>query len=295
MEREHFSRSARMATTCSFAGCKCDNYREYLVAAAHLVVEGNCINCEHPVNLHPKKPTSDNFITEVEDLRRDILQEVLLALRQRSSFVTNTETRDELTHRLRRNKLLQFNDLFEREMDSLRVEWWPVGGQVDFPDFNSEETVHCQPFVSKILKLFVSGRVRVEGDGSERIIRSVPDPEAYKKKLSGQNLPDGVFYDGTGAQGTPAITMLLEVKGGGNTLFTPSEQGQLIGDLDRLMTAQPYRDFVIGVLTDGRRFWFLRCRRGNYENTFEETYLIEGERGWQVCTSIHVMYQRWYD
>ena len=53
--------------TCSFDGCNCDNYREELVGAAHLVLDGNCINCQHPANQHPRRPASKliNFIIEI--------------------------------------------------------------------------------------------------------------------------------------------------------------------------------------------------------------------------------------
>ena len=40
---------------CSFEGCLCDNYREEL-NGPHIVSQGNCMNCDHPVNFHPQKP-----------------------------------------------------------------------------------------------------------------------------------------------------------------------------------------------------------------------------------------------
>eukprot|EP01031_Cornospumella_fuschlensis_P036373 gene36373-44123_t len=42
--------------TCAHPGCTCDNYREELVKAPHLVRDGNCINCNHAVNQHPRCP-----------------------------------------------------------------------------------------------------------------------------------------------------------------------------------------------------------------------------------------------
>jgi len=45
-------------SVCSAQGCSCDNYLEELVNAAHLVSNGNCINCGHAVNQHARQPTS---------------------------------------------------------------------------------------------------------------------------------------------------------------------------------------------------------------------------------------------
>jgi hypothetical protein len=42
-------------TTCNYAGCKCDNFREEL-NGSHIVLNGNCLNCNHPVNAHPRRP-----------------------------------------------------------------------------------------------------------------------------------------------------------------------------------------------------------------------------------------------
>ena len=41
---------------CSFKGCSCDNHREELNGGPHIVSQGNCMNCNHPVNFHPRKP-----------------------------------------------------------------------------------------------------------------------------------------------------------------------------------------------------------------------------------------------
>ena len=48
--------------TCSHAGCGCVIFLEELIgAAAQMIVNGNCVNCGHPVNEHPRRPPG-NFI-----------------------------------------------------------------------------------------------------------------------------------------------------------------------------------------------------------------------------------------
>eukprot|EP01039_Chlorochromonas_danica_P010831 gene10831-12041_t len=42
--------------TCTHAGCGCINYNEDLMGAADMRLNGNCVNCGHPVNAHPRKP-----------------------------------------------------------------------------------------------------------------------------------------------------------------------------------------------------------------------------------------------
>ena len=43
-------------STCTHAGCTCDNFREELMGAPDMRLNGNCINCDHPVNAYPRQP-----------------------------------------------------------------------------------------------------------------------------------------------------------------------------------------------------------------------------------------------
>jgi hypothetical protein len=45
----------KMTEKCNHDGCLCDNSREELfAAAAQMILNGNCMNCLHPVNLHQR-------------------------------------------------------------------------------------------------------------------------------------------------------------------------------------------------------------------------------------------------
>ena len=48
---------------CAHGGCNCDLFREQLLAAApQMIADGNCVNCNHRVNEHPKQPTTGGFM-----------------------------------------------------------------------------------------------------------------------------------------------------------------------------------------------------------------------------------------
>eukprot|EP01039_Chlorochromonas_danica_P011972 gene11972-13564_t len=41
---------------CTHAGCGCVIYLEELLGAPDMRLNGNCVNCEHRVNAHPRRP-----------------------------------------------------------------------------------------------------------------------------------------------------------------------------------------------------------------------------------------------
>jgi len=55
--------------TCTHAGCGCDNFREELMGAADMRVNGNCLNCGHPVNAHPRRPAGKSILHSISDSR----------------------------------------------------------------------------------------------------------------------------------------------------------------------------------------------------------------------------------
>ena len=42
--------------TCNHDGCTCIMFIEELMGAADMRQNGNCLNCGHPVNAHPRRP-----------------------------------------------------------------------------------------------------------------------------------------------------------------------------------------------------------------------------------------------
>ncbi len=43
--------------TCTHDGSLCDIYKEELLdAAPYMITNGICINCQHPVSQHPRRP-----------------------------------------------------------------------------------------------------------------------------------------------------------------------------------------------------------------------------------------------
>lgn len=186
------------------------------------------------------------------------------------------------------------NYLSSQELDNnlekkWRVRWWPARGKTDFPSETSAEVEGCQPFVTQMLQLFVTGEVIVILDNNNKrrknvAIRSIPDPNAFKSKTIGNHSPDVVFYDGLDKRGTSAITLLGEVKSGGEGPFPSSEIGQVVDGMTRLMNKQHFRQRMYGFLTDGRRFLFLYCTRGvGSECKFHHSSTFEGKAGWQVA------------
>ena len=48
--------------TCTYAGCGCINYNDDLMGvASQMIFNGNCVNCGHPVNAHPRKPAGESI------------------------------------------------------------------------------------------------------------------------------------------------------------------------------------------------------------------------------------------
>eukprot|EP01033_Poteriospumella_lacustris_P015275 gene15275-10922_t len=89
-------------------------------------------------------------------------------------------------------------------------------------------------------------------------IRSLPEPQAFRKKTISLLSPDAVFYDGE-TRGEAAVTMLGEVKGRGSGDFLDDEVGQLIRGITRLLHCQMFRATLIGFLTAS-------CSRGVFDN-----------------------------
>lgn len=147
-----------------------------------------------------------------------------------------------------------------------------------------------------MLKLFVSGEVKAsklkrpkqaETDFESIKINYIPDPEAYSHASVGTKMPDIVFYDGLNKTGTMAIVLLGEVRPGGTGDFSDDEIGQVTDGLRRLLDKQPFRTIAIGFLTDGNRFFFVRCTGcANDDNDYEYSAVYLGCRGWQVCVLV---------
>jgi hypothetical protein len=206
-------------------------------------------------------------------------------LKNRPSFVSNTQSRAESVVNMIRNGDFTFSKKLDNTLKEQSVDWWPQGGRTDFPDENCRETDECQPFVSEMLNLFVSGKVKVKnlrGKTKEVIIRSIPFPEAFKTATVGNKSPDVVFFDGLNKTGSSAVTVEGEVKGGGKGEFSGDQIGQLTDGMSRLMNLQPFRKFMYGFLTDGRRFLYILCMWDNNEYRFEYSSTFVGQIGWQV-------------
>jgi hypothetical protein len=185
-------------------------------------------------------------------------------------------------------------------MQDYRVDWWPTGGSVDFPGVDTGETDICQPFVTTMLNLFVTGQVTVKqveegkakGKGrgkakaveTERVVtvKNIPRPSAYTDKRVGKRSSDISFHDGAGTAGVMSTTMLAEVRGGGEGDFPIEYVGQLTDGMIRLMQKQPFRWQMYGVLTDGCRFLFVQCLSDATGYAFYHSKTFEGKTGWQV-------------
>lgn len=215
---------------------------------------------------------------ELKEELREVREE---AARGRTSFASNTESRAERVKTLRANEDLTPSSDFDDTLQGLQVSWWPVGGKKTFPSADCMEKTTCQNFVSKMLALFQTGKVRViDGKvGKIVVVRSVPDPQAYQVNNRG---PDCLFYDGLNKTGNFAVTLEGEVKRGGKNKFSDDHIGQVTDGLQRLLDLQPERVEMIGLVTDGRRFQFVRIHRRHPSYHFDVSRVYLGETGWQV-------------
>ena len=217
-------------------------------------------------------------------------------MRNKPSFVSNSVTRAEAVQALIANKTLKFSKELDDELESLKVNWWPKDvSEDDFTKSGDDEKKVCQPFVTEMLKRFVTGKVeaisktqtkaKLRTKSASQSIRNIPDPEAYQHTSVGRKWPDVVFYDSLDKGGPYAIVLQGEVKRCQGRLkkFPDEEVGQLTDGLKRLLDKQPFRSTVIGFLTDGLRFYFLRYTRYIDEREeYEESSIYSRMQGWQV-------------
>lgn len=211
----------------------------------------------------------------------ELAREVKLK-RKQTSFVSNTQTRAEAVEYMIKEGLYEFSKAFDDWLGDRAVNWWPQGGSKIFPKRRSKEARDCQPFVSDMLRLFVTGKVTTEDQRSIKV-RNIPNPDAFREKTVDTTSPDSVFYDGA-KRGTSAISISGEVKGGGEGNFPPDEIGQLTDGMKRIMNVQPFRSEMTSFLTDGNRFLFVRIRRTEDGYQFQYSSIYSKKNGWQVMT-----------
>lgn len=234
------------------------------------------------------------------DIRDDIyrrLERIEEKQNNRTSLFSNTLTRAELVEELISTGALAHSAELDTFLGDHKVRWWPIDTAHRFPTLGDEERGECQTFVTAMLSKLVTQTVEVTIETNTRKkgvkkvtqvkIRSLPDPEAFRRKSIQQRYPDAVFYDGE-TRGEAAVTMLGEVKGTRSGDFRDDEVGQLIGGLMRLLRRPLFRATLIGFLTDGNRFMFVRgvCQRDG-DIRFGTSRIFKGTDGWQVSVNIH--------
>jgi hypothetical protein len=210
-------------------------------------------------------------------------------MKQWTSYIPATLTRVELVDGLVHRDELRGSTTFDGFLQQLRVSWRPAGlDRKEFPPPESKEPNVCQSFVVKILARFTGGTAQVTETRAARpkrvAVPNVPITGSHKRRSVGRARLDVPFYDGVDKQGPHAITFVGNVNGGGYN-FTKEEQGRLVDILMRVMKQQPLRRYLIGFLTDGRRFWFLRCNRNEKAQlmySFVASVDYTGVLGWQV-------------
>ena len=230
---------------------------------------------------------ADDFIKMQADVAK-----LVEAQNKRTSHVSNTKSRAEATVENRRKGILTRSNQLDNVLNRLIVKWWPSNlNDKGFPSSKDKETKTCQPYVTSVLKLFNKGFVGVsevkKGKSSTRKVNvlNVPFIEAYSTPTVGKKRPDCVFHE-PDKTGNTAITLLGEVKGGGQGEFSDEDIGQLTDVTERVMKYQPYRQFMITFLTDGRRFQFYQCHRSSSNFTFQFSSIYFGKKAWQVKTNL---------
>jgi hypothetical protein len=229
------------------------------------------------------KDIKESTAKNIEGVKSD-LHSVALG---RTSVISNTETRAERVKTLRTTDHLLPSRDFTSTLDNAKVSWWPVGGKTKFPSANCPEKSVCQTFVSEMLSLFINGTVEVtERDGKKKVVKvhSVPDPDAFRTRQVNNRAPYCLFHDGVDKRGNFTVTLEGEVKGGGNGIFSDDKIGQVTDGLQRFLESQTERAEMIGFVTDGRRFQFIRIHKQSrgtgYHFDISSIYLEY--LGWQV-------------
>ena len=215
------------------------------------------------------------------------------ARENKTSYVSNTVTRAEATVENVRKGVLSHSPKLTKHLEDQSITWWPQGlNDNTFPSLGDKEIRTCQPFVSKVLAIFSKGKVKVKSStvkgkvnnsktSQEVKIMSIPYLSAPSTPTVGKKRPDCVFYEAN-KTGNAAITLIGEVKSGGDGNFADEDIGQLTDVTTRVMRLQPFRRYILSFLTDGRRFQFYRCRRVKSDYSFEYSSIFEGKEAWQV-------------
>ena len=233
-----------------------------------------------------------NVDQQINDLKDVVVKKI--------SFVSNTQTRAEVVRRMANNGTYVYVKSLDDKLINYKLNCWPEGGSKDFPALNSAEKATCQPFVTSMLTLlkntFAWFTVKTKkGKVSTKKVRiqSIPFPDAYRRQTVGKTFPDCIFYEGK-KTGETAVTLLGQVKGRhGEGDFPDEDVGQLTDGMQRLMGLQPFRHFMIGFLTDGYRFLFVKCERMGEDNfQFQRSSIFNEEEGWEVCICIGSMSYR---
>lgn len=133
-------------------------------------------------------------------------------------------------------------------------------------------------------------------------IHNWPDPLAYITPTLGSRKPDVPFYGNRSNRSAINMTFLMNVKkalgtftsgsGCSSQSFPAEALGEIRDFLLVVYEVQPYRPFLIGVLTDTRCFQFVKMVRGSASNSFPITVSRiycgpDAIEGWQVrdcCT-----------
>eukprot|EP01033_Poteriospumella_lacustris_P006178 gene6179-4438_t len=235
----------------------------------------------------PDAPEEDSYTSKVRDLERRIslLEQ---AQYERTSCCSNTMTRAAMVQTQRLQGTVTHSTEFDAFLEDHKVAWWPLGATRRFPTVGAAECPECQTFVHEMLATLTTNTktVKVELSNQEQskrvTMRSCPDHAAFRQICKWPRSPDVVFFDGD-TRREATVTMVGEVTDHRRGDFADEEVGQLIRSLMRLMHRQLFRPTVIGFLTDGNRFLFVRGVRNSDDGNllFDTSRTFRGSDGWQ--------------
>jgi hypothetical protein len=239
--------------------------------------------------------------SQIDKLKDETLLVVDLRINEWAGNVPSTQTRVKLIDRLHHNNELQRSAILDQHLKGFEIPWWPASvARTGFPGPNTRETSVCQQFVDTMLASFTGGVALVVETGKTNATRvdilNVPVTDSDKRTVENVRL-DAAFFDGAGKQSASKITFFGEVTRGGHD-FTKAEQGNLLHLLMRVIMQQPLRRSLIGFLTDGRRFLFVRCTRNEQArlgHTFEASVEYAGVAGWRVSVTCSIVGRRVHD
>lgn len=203
-------------------------------------------------------------------------------------------TEAEWISELQKSSQLLPSGILNETLASLKIKGWIIPGKFSVPlNWGDGEKATVQPYFSNFIAENLSGdKVSIyKKSKSGNFVRSKPTNVRFVSKADDSH--SVASYEGRrpdfvgrvfGRGGSLSITIVGDWKGRySNGDFIDQDVGHILDFLRVLMShVQPFRIFVYGILSDGVRFQFFKCRRDREELMYEQSDIYTGIDGYQI-------------